>query len=98
MENQTNRFGYEISASGLRYHIRLVARVCLLAMSAHKSTKFDRNRKQMYEKHDFRPEIHIIPIIWRSAAEAAAFKLAGGHQQVDGDGHRVGDAWAQPRT
>ena len=43
-------------------------------MSAHKTIKFDRNRQQMYEKPDFRPEIDIIPIIWRSAAEAAAFK------------------------
>ena len=75
LENGKSGFGYEISASVLRYHIRLVARVCLLAMSAHKSTKVVRNQQQMYEKPDFRPKIRIIHIIWRSAAEAAACKF-----------------------
>ena len=34
--NSKNGFGCEISASGLRHHIRRVAQVCLLPISAHK--------------------------------------------------------------
>ena len=35
-KNMENGFGYEISASRLLYHIRLVAQVCLLPFSAHR--------------------------------------------------------------
>ena len=43
LKNRTNEFGYKISASGLRYHLWLVARVCLLPFSAHTISKLYQN-------------------------------------------------------
>jgi hypothetical protein len=85
LKNMKNGFGYEIWASGLRYHVRLVARVCLLPFSAHRTSKLHRNRWKEFERHrNFVKSVNYIlrKYIWSSAAEAAAFKFNGACQQA----------------
>ena len=58
--------------------------VCWQFQPTNPQNLIEIDRKSM-EKPDFRPAIYIIPIIWRSAAEAAAFKffqLSIGHLQL----------------
>ena len=44
LKNIKNGIGYEISASGPQYQVRLVARVCLLSFSAQQMTRLYQNR------------------------------------------------------
>ena len=40
----------------LRYHVRLVARICLLPFAAPQMTRLYRNRRKEFENHDFKPK------------------------------------------
>ena len=70
-ENWKDEFGWEISASGLRHHVRFVARVCLLPFPAPQITRFYQNQWTDFEKHrksvKSKNPIEIIGI-WSSAA------------------------------
>jgi hypothetical protein len=44
LEHEKNGFGYETLASGLQYPIRIVVRVCWLAISTNKTTRFNSAR------------------------------------------------------
>ena len=84
--NYKNASGREISVTRLQYLVRLAVRVCMLPISAHKTSKLYQNWWTESEK--LQKSIKSVKSIetiefWSSAAEATAFKLL--HQGEDED-------------